>query len=88
MDPRVAPLTETLRLNTKLVRNCLDGIDDTQARVRPAAGTNSMAFVAAHLANSRFFLLRQLGGEEPSPLGRYRDKAKTEDDLAHNPTQA
>ena len=71
MDPRVAPLAETLRLNTRLFRNCLDGMSDEQARVRPSASTNSAAFVAAHLVESRHLLLKILGAARQSPLQRY-----------------
>jgi hypothetical protein len=39
MDPRIAPLTEILRLNTRLFRNCLDGISDEMAVMRPSAST-------------------------------------------------
>ena len=35
MDPRVAPLHATLRLNTRLLLNCLDGLDDTAGGARP-----------------------------------------------------
>lgn len=50
MDPRVVPLTEILRLNTKLFRNCLEGVTDEKAAMRRSASTNSAAFVAAHVA--------------------------------------
>ena len=68
MDPRVAPLAEMLRLNTRLFQNCLTGLADEKAQVRPTDGTNSAAFVAAHLASSRYYLLSVLGVDQPSPL--------------------
>ena len=73
MDARVAPLAEILELNTRLYRNCLAGLSDEQANARPSDSTNSAAFIAAHLADSRFFLLRALGVECASPLGRHLD---------------
>lgn len=73
MDPRVAPLAEILDLNTRLYRNCLAGLTDDQANARPSDSTNSAAFIAAHLADSRFFLLRTLGVNCACPLGRYLD---------------
>lgn len=84
MDPRVAPLSDILRLNTKLFRNCLDGMSDEQANVRPAAG-NSAVFVAAHVADSRFFLLKVLGADLANPLAPYLAKAKCIDDVKQFP---
>jgi uncharacterized damage-inducible protein DinB len=70
MDPRLSPLADMLRLNSRLYRNCLAGLTDEQARVRPAGPgpTNNAAFVAAHLVDSRYYLLSVLGVTEPSPL--------------------
>jgi uncharacterized damage-inducible protein DinB len=85
MDPRIRPLTDILRLNTRLFRNCLDGISDEQATLRPSASTNSAAFVAAHVADARFYLLRVLGTDQPSPLAAYLKGAKGIDDLKTSP---
>ena len=70
MDPRLTPLAETLRLNSRLYRNCLTGLTDERARERPAGRgpTNSAAFVAAHLVDSRYYLLGLVGGKQSSPL--------------------
>jgi len=68
MDPRIAPLAETLRLNRKLFTNCLDGLDDDQAMARPAPDANSAAYVAAHMVESRYYLLGQMGTERKCPL--------------------
>ncbi len=81
MDSRIAPLAEILRLNTTLFRNCLDGLSDEQAAARPSGATNNAAFVAAHLTNSRFYLLKLLGVQEPDPLAPYLDGRKSLDDL-------
>ncbi len=88
MDPRVAPLADILRLNTRLFRNCLAGLTDEQANLRPSGTTNSAAFVAAHLADSRFYLLRILGVDQPSPLARYLDSAKGINDVKQSPPLA
>jgi uncharacterized damage-inducible protein DinB len=88
MDPRIAPLAEILRLNTRLFRNCLDGLTDEQARVRPNDSTNSAAFVAAHVAESRYFLLKLLGAERPSPLERYLGGWKSIDQITEWPSLA
>ena len=81
MDSRVAPLAEILRLNTVLFRNCLDGLSDEQAATRPSGATNNAAFVAAHLTNSRFYLLKTLGVEEQDPLAPYLDGRTSLDEL-------
>jgi hypothetical protein len=86
MDIRVAPLAEILRLNTVLFRNCIDQLSDEQAAVRPSNGTNSAAFIAAHLASSRFYLLKTLGVQEPDPLAPYLDGRKGIDDIAQLPS--
>lgn len=86
MDIRIAPLAEILRLNTVLFRNCIDQLTDEQAAVRPTNGTNSAAFIAAHLASSRFYLLNTLGVQEPDPLAPYLDGRKGIDDIAQLPS--
>jgi uncharacterized damage-inducible protein DinB len=63
MDSRVVALADILRLNTKLFRNCLDGLTDEQGGTRPSATTNSAAFIAAHVADARFYLLKAIGEE-------------------------
>lgn len=88
MEHRVAPLAEILRLNTVLFRNCLDGLTDETACVRPTGDTNSAAFVAAHLTNSRFFLLKLLGVDDADPLSRYLDGRKAIGDVVEMPPLA
>ena len=68
MDPRLVPLAELLRLNTRLYRNCLPGLADDAAQKRPSELTKSAAFLAAHLVDSRHYILHILGAAEPSPL--------------------
>jgi uncharacterized damage-inducible protein DinB len=88
MDPRMGPLTEILRLNTKLFRNCLDGVSDETAAIRPSASTNSAAFVAAHVTDSRFYLLKALGAEQPNPLAEYLEGRRGIDDVKRVPPLA
>ena len=68
MDPRLAPLAELLRLNARLFGNCLVGLTEEAVCERPSVATNSAAFVAAHLVDSRYYILHILGAPEPSPL--------------------
>jgi len=86
MDPRVQPLADTLRLNTRLFRNCLVDLTDEQARVQPSPATNSAAYVAAHVTESRYLLLKLMGAEQPSPLDRYLGGWKSIDQITEWPT--
>lgn len=88
MDPRVATLTAMVRLNSRLTRNCLDGLTDAAAQARISERSNSAAFVAAHLVDSRHYLLGLLGDARPSPLtgaeGGFNDITK----VTHYPSLA
>ena len=88
MDPRIVPLAQILRLNTKLFRNCLDGVTDEKAAMRPSASTNSAVFVAVHVAEARFFLLEMLGAKQPSPIAPYLDGARGIDEIKRFPPLA
>ena len=88
MDPSVAALAGILRLNTKLFRNCLDGLSDEQARVRPSGTTNNASFVAAHLADSRYYLLKALGAERANPMAEYVAQVRGIDDMTRWPALA
>lgn len=81
MDIRIASVADILRLNTNLFRNCLEGLNDEQANQRPSESSNSMAFIAGHLADARFYLLRQLGGDHANPLASYLSEARRIEDL-------
>jgi uncharacterized damage-inducible protein DinB len=85
MDPRIAPLTDILRLNTRLFRNCLEGVTDEKAAMQPSASTNSAAFVASHIAQSRFFLLKMLGADQPNPIAVYLGGARSIDEVERFP---
>jgi len=86
MESRVQPLATILRLNTRLFENCLDGLTDDAARVRHASGVNSVTFIAAHVTDSRFFILKTLGASLENPLSAILDKAKTIDDISDWPS--
>jgi hypothetical protein len=88
MDERIVPLTELLRLNTLLFRNCLAGMTEEASRRRPTPTTNHAAWVAAHVTDSRFFLLKILGAEQPSPMEQYMGSAVKLDDVKQWPTLA
>ena len=86
MDPRIAPLAGILRLNNRLFANCLDGISETQCHERPSETTNSAAFVAAHLAESRFWGLKVLGAERANPLEKHIGQWKGIDEITTWPS--
>ena len=88
MDPRLAPLDEIFRLDTRLLRNCLDGMTEEQGLARPSAATNSAAFVAAHVTDTRYYILTLLGDARPNPLAPYLEGARGIDDLVRCPPLA
>jgi uncharacterized damage-inducible protein DinB len=88
MDSRIAPLAGILHLNTKLFDNCLDGLTEEQCTVRPSDTTNSARFVAAHLAESRYYTLKVLGAPQPFPLERYLGEWRGIDEITEWPSLA
>lgn len=88
MDPRLAPLADVLRLNTRLLRNCLDGVDDGMARRRPTPDTNHLAFLTAHLADARHFLAAAVGEPLENPLAAQLEYGKTLDEVGELPPLA
>lgn len=88
MDPRVFPVAEIFRLNTWLFHNCLEGLTEAQGRARPDAGTNSAAFVAAHVCESRVAIAGWLGATVENPWAAALKDAKGIDDVAELPALA
>jgi uncharacterized damage-inducible protein DinB len=85
VNSRVAPLAAVLRLNTRLLRNCVDGLTDEQAASRPAPPANSVAFLVAHLTDARHSIVGLLGGSAPNPLTPYLAEARGIDDVRELP---
>lgn len=67
MDPRLEPLAALFDLDTDLALNCLEGVDQATA-TRHQPGLNSMAFLLAHITNSRHHLAAWLGQPLDNPL--------------------
>lgn len=82
MDTALAPLAAILELNTDLVLNCLDGVSDEEARRRPGGAGNSLAFLTAHLTDSRHFLVDRLGHALSNPLAALLAEARGIEDIA------
>jgi uncharacterized damage-inducible protein DinB len=85
MDPRVAPLAAIYDLNTDLLLNCLDGVSQSEAQRRLDGGGNSIIFLAAHLTDTRHFLLGRLGHPLVNPLSRYLADAESIEDIGEWP---
>jgi uncharacterized damage-inducible protein DinB len=85
MDPRVAPLAAVYDLNTDLLINCLDGLNDAEAQRRLEAGGNSITFLAGHLTENRHFLVSRLGSPLVNPLARYLADVRSIDEIRDLP---
>lgn len=68
MHPSVTPLAGIFRLNTELVLNCITDLPDDLAQRRVGEKLNSIAFLVAHLTETRHFLAAMLGQPLPSPF--------------------
>lgn len=85
MDPQIRPLAALYDLNSDLLLNCLDGLSDAEAQQRLAAGGNSVSFLAAHLVDSRHFLVTRLERPLPNPLGRHLADVRSIDEIRESP---
>ena len=86
MDPRAFAIAEIYRLNTWLFHNCLDALTEEQGQARPSVTTNSAAFVAAHVADSRFAIAAWLGAPLANPLADVLADAKGIEDIPALPS--
>jgi uncharacterized damage-inducible protein DinB len=86
MDPRVSPLAMLYQLNTDLLINCLDGLTDAEARTRLEAGGNSVTFLAAHLTDSRHFLVARLEHPLSNPIAQYLADVRSIEDIHEWPS--
>ncbi len=68
MDARLAPLYEIFKLNSRIYLNCLDGMDDDQASWRPSDNSNSAAFIALHLVDTRHHIAGLVGLKLENPF--------------------
>lgn len=84
MDPRVGPLLEIVRLNTRLFRHCIEDWTPRQAASRPTPETNSAAYIALHLLDARHRLLGHLGAGRLNPLGHFiEDRDRMADHVSY-----
>ena len=85
MHAVIAPLAAIYELNADLLVNCLDGMTEEEARHRLAGGGNSVAFLAAHLTDTRHFIATRLGRPLHNPLTPYLADVRTIDEVATLP---
>jgi uncharacterized damage-inducible protein DinB len=88
MHPSVLAIAAMLRLNTELLLNCLQDLDDDRARQRGGGRTNSIAFLVAHLVESRHFIASVLGAPLTSPLSQTIARARSIDEAGEVPSLA
>jgi uncharacterized damage-inducible protein DinB len=84
----LTPLALILRLNTELFLNCVDGVDDAIAVRRVTERTNSIAFLAAHLVETRHYTAGVLEAPLPSPIPQAVARARSLDDAGPLPRMA
>jgi uncharacterized damage-inducible protein DinB len=88
MQPTLAPLSLVFALNTRLYYNCLEDVTEAGAAWRPTDRTNSLGFIAAHLVDSRAWMARFVGLDEPEPFGGALTYGTTIDEVSRVPTLA
>lgn len=81
MQPALRPWHAVLRLNTDLALNCLDGLTDEEASRRVSPRVNSVAFLLAHLTDTRYFGATLLGRPGANPLSLVLDGARGIDEI-------
>ena len=75
MDSRMQPVTGILELNAALFRRALEGVDQASGERRPNDHTNSLAFIACHALDARFYLMKLAGHERTNPWQTLFDEA-------------
>jgi len=86
MHPSITPLASIFRFNTELVLNCIEDLDDERAQERGDPPVNSIAFLVAHLSETRHLIAQLLGQPLPSPFTQAFSKARTLDQAGPLPS--
>ncbi len=81
MEARLAPLYAIFKLNSSLFLNTLVDMDDDQASWRPTEHTNSAAYVALHLVDTRYFMATHIGLTLVNPFAAVLKEARSIRDL-------
>lgn len=85
MTPELRPIAAQFALDTDLLLNATEGLDDREANRRVIAGVNPIAFLVAHLTDARHFLIRLVGHHSDNPLAAHLGNARTADDVLDLP---
>jgi len=75
VDSRMQPVMGILELNAALFRKALEGVDQASSERRPNDHTNSLAFIACHALDARFYLMKLAGHERTNPWQALFDAA-------------
>ena len=76
---------EALRRVTKLYLNCLEDLPEEAGGVRAGHETNTIAFVALHLLDVRYFLAGYVGLDVDNPYAETLEGARGIDDVTSFP---
>lgn len=85
MSDPLAAVTALFDLNGRLFANALADLDEVDATARPNGHTNSAAFIAGHVVESRAWTGRYLGADVPAPFDGVLEHAMTIDDVVAIP---
>lgn len=79
MNEKLAAHIAVLKLNTRLLVNCLDGVTEEHARKQLEPELNNMSFLVAHLIDARHYLAKMLGSNFPNPVAALTHAKKVGD---------
>ncbi|MBD3376814.1 DUF664 domain-containing protein [candidate division KSB1 bacterium] len=74
-------LAQLCSLNSQLYLNTLQDIDDKAAQKRLNSQSNSLAFLASHVLDARYYMTTVIGKPVECPFREIFDKAQSIDDL-------
>jgi uncharacterized damage-inducible protein DinB len=85
MQSSVKPLETILILNTRLIKNAVDEIDDELSEKRVSQDTNSIKFLLCHIVDARYFLAKIIGINDVCPFKDIFDKVQTIEEFNQYP---
>jgi hypothetical protein len=88
MNPRLTALAGIFQLNTRIYHLTLDGIEDAEARTRPAAAGNPALWIAGHATSHRAVVARLCGAPYRFPHAELFARGGSADDPAALPPLA
>ena len=81
MATDLRPFARIFALNTDLLLNATDGLHDDEATRPVQPHTNSIAFLVAHLTDTRHYLAALAGQPSDNPLAKLLQDAKSGTDI-------